>query len=370
MLYHVNGGFGAKHAKGLLPYLPKYKYEAWYMVLGLDRSRVIKRDGITYRLYPARSLSKVFESYFGLIRSSELFRALSKLDINHTIVHFQGERGSILHDLLIKFPNLKVALQYHGYGQPQWLEWLEAMFITPFEKIYFRKIKHFFVPIRSRVSYLKNRLHIPSEKISFENIGIDFDLFKPGNRIKARKILNIPSKSFVITYVGPLIKSKGVDKIISAYQDLSKKHSHIFLLLIGGGKTDPLYSQAVKKADKVIGYIPNQSMPVYYQATNVLCFYGNQKMRKYAGPGIAPTEALACNINVISTNLHHFPDKINQEIGLIPTDQNDLLRKLDFLISKPEFRFKARNKIAPYVAYSQISKSIGKTYDKLLKSPF
>lgn len=368
MLYHVSGGFGAKHARGLIPYLPKYTHEAWYAVLGLERSRVIKRDGITYRLYPARSLSKIFESYFGFVNSKDLFKALSKLDTKDTIVHFQGERGSILHDLLRKLPYLKVVLQYHGYGQPQWLEWLETLFITPSENKYFRNIRHFFVPIRCRVSYLKQCLQIQSDKISFENIGIDYKLFKPGNKINARKILNIPGNSYVITYVGPLIKSKGVDKIIAAYRELKKRHSHIFLLLIGGREQDPLYRLAEKMADKVVGLIPNQDMPLYYQASDVLCFYGNQKMRKYAGPGIAPTEALACNINVISTNLHHFPDKINQEIGLTPTDYKDLLRKLELLISKPNFRFRARNKIAPYVAYSQIGKSIGKTYDKVLKS--
>lgn len=368
MRYFVFGGFGAKHARGLIPYLTKYTHEAWYAVLGIERPLIIKRDGITYRLYPARSLSKIFESYFGFISSEDLFKALSKLDTKNTVVHFQGERGSILHDLLRKLPNLKVVLQYHGYGQPQWLEWLETLFITPFEKKYFRKIKHFFVPIRCRVSYLKQSLQIQSNKISYENIGIDYNLFKPGSKNKARKVLDIPSNAYVMCYVGPLIKSKGVDKIIDAYRELKKKHSHIFLLLIGGRESDPLYKLAVKMADKVVGFIPNHNMPSYYQASNVICFYGNQKMQKYAGPGIAPTEALACNINVVSTNLHHFPDKINQEIGLIPTDYKDLLRKLELLISKPDLRFRARNKIAPYVSYSQISKSIGKTYDKVLKS--
>ncbi len=351
LYYHVYGGFGSRLAKKIKKANPDLSVESWMTVVGLDKKRNIDKDGIKYRLFPAHTLSKFLESFFAIIHSEELFADLEKEDPKNTIIHFQGERGTLLYQLLYYYPQYSTVLQYHGYGQPPWLDWLERILFTPFEKKLFPRIKHFFVPIKPRISYLTNLIKIDLQKISHENIGIDFKLFKPGNKKTARKKLSLPQKAFILIYVGPLIASKGVKKIVEAYLQLKQKYPLLFLLFVGANQTDPLYDFANKHADKIVGLVNNSQIPLYYNSADLLCFYGNEKIKKFSGPGIAPTEALVTNLNVLSTNLFHFPDKIMNKIGSIPKNEADFSQKIEFFITHPEFKFNSREIVRPYTSY-------------------
>ncbi len=364
--YYVFGGFGARQIRGVRKYIKEFNYEVWYAVAGLKQKKLFKKEGIIYKLFPAQTFNKTLESYLPIISSPLLFAELLKYDPKRTLIHFQGERGTLLHYLLFKYSQYPVVLQYHGYGQPRRLDWLEWMFILPFERINFPKIKHFFVPIKPRVRYLTDSVQIRRNKISTENIGIDFDLFKPSDQNIARKKLDLPNNSFVLLYVGHLMKSKGADKIFEAYQALKKKYRKLFLLVVGSLENDPLYPKLLPIADRVVHFVSNTQMPDYLNAADVLCFYGNEKNIRFAGPGIAPTEALACNTNVISTNLYHFESKIVNKIGFIPKSYQDLSKKIEFLINHPRYKIDTRRIIAPYVSFKGISSAIKKVYDASL----
>ena len=339
----------------------------WYPVRHLEIPKVIIKNSITYRLFPAKTLNVGLESYFGLIHCPLLFQELKKHNPKKTLIHVQGERGSILHGLLFRHFQFPILVQYHGYGQPPWLDWIETISTKLIERITFQRVKHFFVPIRPRVEYLTKTLHIDPEKISFENITVDFDRFQIRDKQYARKKLGLPSDAFIILYVGSMVKTKGIDKIIDAYETLKKKYPHIYLLFIGARTFDPLYAYALEKADKVIGIVANQDVPFYYNAADVYCMFGSPKTTKYGGVGIASYEALASNLNVISTNLIHFPDKIIKQTGFIPKNQDDLIKNLEFIIRNHSFHFNARPIIRPYVSNDCIMKKIIAIYKDTLE---
>lgn len=364
--YHVFGNWTARLAKNVVKYTDKYQNEVWYAVRHLNKMRSFSKDGITYRLFPAWSLHPALESYFAVVRCDALFNQLKSENPKNTIIHFQGERGTILHTLLSRFPQFKITVQYHGYGQPPWLEWMERLLIYPLEKENFPKAAHFFVHIRKRIRYLIHDLKIPLVNVNYQNVGIDFNLFKPRNKLSLRKKLGLPETKFIILYVGHMIATKGVDKIITAYKTLKNKYPQLYLFFVGAEKSDPLYHQAVKTADMVKGIIDNKILPYYYNAADLFCFFGDRKTTVYAGPTTALMEALASNLNAISTNLIQFPDKIKNKIGIVPKNITDFIEKIEFFINHPDFKFNPRSLVAKYTDYKYQTTYLLKIYDKLL----
>lgn len=364
--YHVFGNWTARLARNILEYSDQYENEAWYAIHNLDKKTVFTKGKISYKLFPAKILHPALNSFFSVVKCPSLTEQLQLENPQNTIVHFQGERGTLLHEILSKFPEFKITIQYHGYGQPPWLEWVEKLLIRPFEKKNFPNVSHFFVHIKKRLGYLKNELHIKSEKISYQNVGIDFNLFKPRNKKEIRNKLNLPLDKFILLYVGHMLSSKGVDKIIKAYKMLKKKYSSLYLLFVGAKKSDPLYYEAVNTADKVVGVLNNKLLPYYYNAADLYCFFGDAKTVNYAGPGTASMEALASNINVVSTNLIHFPDTIVNKIGVIPKNFEDFVSKIEFFIRNPYYKSNSRRLVEKYTAYSYQTTHLLKVYDQLL----
>ncbi len=363
--YHVIGNWCARLARSILNFTNKYRCEVWYPIKDLDEKIEFIKDGIYFKLFPAKTVHKAIESYFPLLTSPALIESLKREDVKNTIIHFQGERGSLLHKVLKDFHQFKITIQYHGYGQPSWLDWFEKLFITPLERINFKNASHFFVNIKPRLAYLREEIHISPDKISYQNVGIDFNLFKPRNKMWARKKLKLPLRSFILLHIGNLTSHKGVDKIMKAYRILKKKYLHLFLLFIGSHPSHPLYKRAEKVADRLISKIPYKDLPFYYNAADVYCYFGNNKNIRYQGIGTAPTEALASNLNVVSTNLIHFPDKIIDKIGFIPKNFNDFVIKLEFLINNPEHCFNPRNETEPYTSYKYQTNHLLKVYAQL-----
>lgn len=366
--YHIEGNWASRLAKNTLQYTDIFQHEVWYPVRNLKIPKQITKDHITYKLFPAKTLNVGLESYFGLIYCPLLFQELKKHDPKTTLIHVQGERGSILHGLLLQKPLYSILVQYHGYGQPPWLDWMEKITVTLLERITFPWVKHFFVPIRPRVEYLTKTLHIDPDKISFKNIGVDFSQFRPRDKLNIRKKVGLPLDAFIILYVGSMVKTKGVDVIIKAYEKLRQKHPKLYLLFIGARADNPLYAYAKERADKVIGVVANNDVPFYYNASDVYCLYGTPKTVKYGGVGIASYEALASNLNVISTNLIHFPDPIVSKVGFVPSDYNEFVNKLEFLIRNPTFSFHARSIVEPYISNDAVMKNIIQIYHSILET--
>lgn len=363
--YHVFGNWSARAAKDLVKNTNKYNVEVWYAINNLNEKRVYVKKKVTYKLFPATTLNKMLESFFGIISSPELLKDLQKENPRNTIIHFQGERGSLIHTILKNHPQFEYVIQYHGYGQPWWLNWMENLFLVPLEKKTFPLIEHFFVHIQRRIKYLEKKIKIPPQRISFQNVGVDFERFKPRNKNEARAKLGLPKNRFIMLYVGKIVKTKGADKIIEAYRILKKEHKHLYLLFIGAQQDDPLFKKAEKDIDKIVETISNEDLPLYYSASDVYCFYGDKKTIQYAGVGTAPTEALASNMNVISTNLIHIPGYENKKIGFIPKNLEDFLSKIRFLILHPNFRFNPRELAASYTSYNHMTKNLIHVYDKI-----
>lgn len=368
LMYHVYGNWAARQARNNVVAAPKYKNEVWYAVCNLPEEQTFDKDELTYRLFPAKTVHTLLESYHGIITTPSLFTALDKEDPKNTIVHIQGERGSILQETLRDHHQFPIVVQMHGYGQPTWLDWLERIWITPQERKNFPHIRYIFVPTRTRRDYLLNVLRVPEEKISFQYTGVDYERFQPSDKQEARKKLNLPKDAYIMLYVGAMVKTKGVHHMIRAYKKLKKTYPHLYFMVIGANKTDILYQEAKESVDNMIGVIDNKDVPLYYNAADVYCFYGSGKTRRYAGLGVAPSEALACNLNVMSTNLIHFPPEVVEKTGYVPKSYEDFVSKLEWFITHPEFQYNAREIVEPLISSVHTTQRMVTVYDKIFRS--
>lgn len=348
--YHVLGNWAGRQARLINKYSNQYVNEVWYAIKNTNKKKVFIENGITYKLFPATSLNGLLESWYGIIHAPSLLKELEQENPHQTIINFQGERGSLIHAIMSAFPQFYYSLQYHGYGQPSWLDWTERILITPIEKKNFPLVRHFFIHIKRRIEYLTNQIGIPQNKMSFQSFGVDYDLFKPHNKNKTRDVLKLPQDAYILLYVGRMTQSKGVDKLIDAYKILKKRHPQLYLLLIGASKEDPLYKQARAHADYIIETISNDTLPFFYTSADAYCFFGNKKTIEYAGIGTAPSEALACNVNVISTNLIHLPKHIIPRAGIVPKNFEHFVECIEYLITNPKKQFNARKLVAPYIS--------------------
>lgn len=112
--------------------------------------------------------------------------------------------------------------------------------------------------------------------------GIDTSYFNPNlfsedEKSKLRKELSIKKDDFVFIFVGRLVKDKGINELISAFNLLQSEVSNLKLLLVGNFEPDldPLSDETLdtmKKNDSIISVGFKMDVRPYFSISNTLVF--------------------------------------------------------------------------------------------------
>ncbi len=97
--------------------------------------------------------------------------------------------------------------------------------------------------------------------------GLDINIFKPRNRLKARKLLGIPEDTQVLLFVADGLDNhrKGFDILVEALKTIASS-KNIFLLTVGGGAPQ----QELSKNHIHLGYVDiEERMPMVYSAADL-----------------------------------------------------------------------------------------------------
>lgn len=157
---------------------------------------------------------------------------------------------------------------------------------------------------------------VAREKISVIYNGVD-DRFCPGDRTAVRDALQIPSKSFILLFVGLLVPVKGVDVLIEALS-LWRDRPGWKLYIIGDGPLlSPLRERCLDEgiASQVcfVGRRSSQEVPQWMQAADVLALPSHSEGR----PNVV-LEAQACGLPVVATRVGGTQELIRDgETGLL-----------------------------------------------------
>ena len=166
--------------------------------------------------------------------------------------------------------------------------------------------------------------------------GIDLSCFKPADKTSVRRSLNIPSESIVL-----LFAANGIKKNIYKNYNLLRKTLEILndqqlsekLHFVALG--DIQESETLERID--LHFIPYQTEPAivakYYQAADIYLHAAKAEVW-----GLTVTEALACGIPVVATDVGGIKEQIiNGKTGFLtsPTDPKDMADKIECLIEDP-----------------------------------
>lgn len=170
-------------------------------------------------------------------------------------------------------------------------------------------------------------------KIFVTGNGVDIEVFKPYDKMEARKELNLPLKKNIIVSVGNLVERKGFHILLQALRKLlDKGEKELYLVIVGGPGEEGDYSGELKRlineldlSDYVYlaGAQTHNDLPKWYSAADLSCLASSKE-----GWANVLLESLACGRPVVATRVWGTPEVISSEdYGLLAERDHESLAK-------------------------------------------
>ncbi len=379
-------GYHVRVAKEIWKRSHKYQLECWRPERVLKQEISGEKDGIVYRAFPSwrPTLGKltlfvykrVVDTYaplrWSLWReySLPLVRALKKEIVKGDTIVFVVHAHFDLSYLIFLMCKDSPVVAYNIGGTPFGYSPSRFMCELPFSLLEKRALANVDTML------LATEWHYDAFKEYYRDIpqivypvpmGVDFDLFKPMDKMEAKKQLGIDPNKKVLIHVGRFDYAKGFDFILDVLPSLRERYD-IEFIGIGGTKQDILYQRAVDSGARVIEFVSQQTLLTYYNSSDVYLFpkfYDKRSeadTERFMSIGVAPVEAMACNVPVVGTNLKGFfamPEEMNG-IGLIPKDKLDVLSCISEVFDHPTQFSRCREVAMKYYSWgARIERIIG-----------
>lgn len=144
------------------------------------------------------------------------------------------------------------------------------------------------------------------ENIDIIPCGVNLDLFRPVNRIKARYKIGLNQNDKITLYVGRFDPLKGLDRLLSASARL--KHEPGFkLVIVGGDDSDQpemkklietCYQRGIEDSVIFSGRVKQEDLPYYYSAANITVMPSYHESF-----GLVALESMACGTPVMAGDI-------------------------------------------------------------------
>ena len=225
--------------------------------------------------------------------------------------------------------------------------------------------------------YIHTLYNCPSIKISILSPGVNHKLFKPIDKLLAKKRVNISKNRRLILFVGRIEPLKGIDVLLYALKILTHHDSKLNLCLwiIGGdalGKEATWSKELIrlKQIKKILGINAfveflgrkkQEELPFFYNAAEIVIMPS-----RYESFGITSLEAISCGTPVITTDVSGISNLFDKEHQALVTSASNpilLAKKVKSLLTnKNEYI-----KISQEVLNKAQDFSWDKTADKFIR---
>lgn len=136
--------------------------------------------------------------------------------------------------------------------------------------------------------------------------GIEVKKFNPENfkeKLGLRQQYKIDENDFVITFIGRIVKDKGINELVEAVNSLHTKYSNIKLLLIGrfentGNPISDITKEIIDNNKNIIVTGPQSNIVPFLSITDLFVFPSYRE-----GFGLSLMEAGAMNVPSIASNI-------------------------------------------------------------------
>ena len=177
-------------------------------------------------------------------------------------------------------------------------------------------------------------------------IGVEIDLCcgfdKEKIRAQYRESCNVPNDAFVYGYVGRINKDKGINELIEAFKDVSKKVDNAYLVLVGmlddANPIDEENLEFAKTCKNIVmtGNVPANEVYYYMSMFDVLTHPTYRE-----GFGKVLQEAMGVGVPIITTDVPGPSEVIEDNVSGIlcnAQDGQDLKEKMILLYENGEMR--------------------------------
>ena len=205
--------------------------------------------------------------------------------------------------------------------------------------------------------------------------GTDPEVFCKLELIRKREELGISKNTFVIGYVGRLLKEKGIADLLSSLRSLP---ADCHLLLIGSGPFEAQSRRIASGAgvsDRVtwIAHVPSLEMPEYMNALDVLVLPSRTASNWKEQFGRVLIEAMACEVPVVGSSSGEIPNVIGNPEFIFPEGNVEALaRILRTLHDSPDVRAEAgrqgRDRVLRYFTQRHVAKQMAALFERVLEA--
>jgi len=319
-----------------------------------DNVRLIHLPGGTPGNISKSSLYEVLPQLFNELES---FRV--KENITYDIIHSHYWLSGVLGLKLQSSWNVHHLITYHTIGAMKNLtrstENASELRLAN-EKKLAKLCDQIVVPTQKEKEYLRQYYNISYDKIRMIPCGVNLDIFKPRDKISARRQLGFRSDDRIILYVGRYTPIKGIDRLITAFRNLSHL-SHLRLVMVGGdGEHSPMLRQLQSEATALhienrlifAGRVEQKILPEYYSAADVLAVPSY-----YESFGLVALEALACGTPVVTTPVGAMENIVQDGVtGYVSTDSDppQFAKDIETILLKQQHNGLSSSKIRATVA--------------------
>lgn len=268
------------------------------------------------------------------------YKQLKQLVVNKNIelIHCHTPVAGVLSRCVAHKLKIKVIYTAHGFhffsGGPikNWIiyypiekylsKWTDALITINKED--FKRAKEKF--------NAKKTFYIPG-------VGVDLNKFKPKdvNKKEMRKKLGIPEKAFLLISVGELSARKNHQIVIRALGKI--KNNDIYYIIAGKGEDKERYEKIIEENELENNVFLLGARNDIKDLCNISDCFIHPSIRE--GLGIAPLEAMACGLPLISSYVNGIKDYTEDGVSGYCVDPNnceDIQTAIINMYNNPDFR--------------------------------
>lgn len=204
-----------------------------------------------------------------------------------------------------------------------------------------------FVAMSQQIAAEMSAAGVPDERIRLIPHGVDLERFRPASaeeKAQLRARLGLPPEAILIVFTGRLLRGKGLEHLVDAFDAVALKHAAAELVIVGSGAGQSLSIEqdlraragALPSASRIrfVGRVEN--VEDYLRAADVFAFPS-----EFEGLGLSLVEAAACGIPAVGSRTGGIVDVIeanNSGLLVEPGNASALAEALAMLLANAEMR--------------------------------
>ena len=227
---------------------------------------------------------------------------------------------------------------------------------------------------RSDISRLYNS---EPEKISVLPAGVDLELFRPADKVEARRSLGLPDRNIVLS-VGRVEPLKGFDTLLQAMASLDDRSDNM-VVIVGGDEDASPELERLRELSRSLGLgesvmftqaVSQERLSMYYNAADVFAMPSY-----YESFGLVALEAMACGVPVIASRVSGPRSFVKSGVTGYLIDRRcpePFAQRLDVLLHNPTLREsmgRAARSHAETMGWDMVGRRTLDVYDSVILGP-